>query len=134
MNDKGYTNMYINPQREFFDWGNLIKFDGEAKFNCVVKKFYKQKIGNKYTFVVQAVVDGKDIEEFITYDLDNEFRRQSFDWVITKLGLNVESDVGTDLAEKTALLIVKRVSKGDKVFFNKRIGFEKKAPRKPSKW
>lgn len=134
-NENGFTNMYLSPKREFYDWTKELKHDGEAKFDCLVKKFYKTMKGNKYNFIVEINIDGKIVTEFVLYDLDFIYNNEkvgqmSFERALNKLGVTADQE-DVDI-NKPAKLIVKRITKGDKVFFNKKLAWDK--PTKEHYW
>ena len=123
-NQNGFTNMYLSP-----------KHDGESNFDCLVKKFYKTMKGNKYNFIVEVNIDGKIVTEFVLYDLDFVYNNEkvgqlSFERALKKLEVTADQ-VDVEI-NKPAKLIVKRVTKGDKVFFNKKLAWDK--PTKEHYW
>ncbi|MCQ2737031.1 MAG: hypothetical protein MJ224_00245 [archaeon] len=80
--------------------------------------------GNKYNFIVEINIDGKIVTEFVLYDLDFIYNNEkvgqmSFERALNKLGVTADQE-DVDI-NKPAKLIVKRITKGDKVFFNKKL-------------
>lgn len=124
VNDKGYTNLYFNPKREYMNWEPLFQFSEEIKLPCSVQKFYKTQKGNQYNFIVSFVVNGKTYTDFVNYNMDLDFKKDAFNWILNKLNITLDN-VDKDLTPINAILVVKKLVKGDKTYYNKRLTINK---------